>query len=108
MLHEPRPVGIGTGIGTGAGQAFVEAWVEDEGPGIAADSASTIFERFQRGAGTEPEAPGLGLGLWIVKSIIERHGGSVRVERTSAERTRFSMLLPQSQAADVEPAGLLT
>ena len=106
MLHEPRPVGIG--IGTGAGQAFVEAWVEDEGPGIAVGSAQTIFERFQRGAGAEPEAPGLGLGLWIVKSIIERHGGSVRVERTSAGRTRFSMLLPQSQAAGVEPAGLLT
>ncbi len=101
-LHEPRR------IGTGAEQAFVEAWVEDEGPGIADGSASTIFERFQRGAGTEPEAPGLGLGLWIVKSIIERHGGSVRVERTSAGRTRFSVLLPQSQAADVEPAGLLT
>jgi signal transduction histidine kinase len=100
MLHEPRR--------PGSGQAFMEVWVEDEGPGIPDGSAAAIFERFQRGAGTEPEAPGLGLGLWIVKSIVERHGGSVRVERTAAGRTRFCMLLPQSQPAELEPSRSLT
>lgn len=82
-----------------AGQ--IELWVEDEGPGVPGGSTGVIFDRFQRGLGTEPEAPGLGLGLWIVKSIIERHGGSIRVERTAEERTRFILFLPLA----TEPTG---
>jgi signal transduction histidine kinase len=74
----------------------IEVWVEDEGQGVAGASSGVIFERFQRGSETEPDAPGLGLGLWIVKSIIERHGGSIRVERTASQRTRFSIMLPQN------------
>jgi signal transduction histidine kinase len=73
----------------------IEIWVEDEGHGVPVGSPGAIFERFQRGADTEPDAPGLGLGLWIVKSIVERHGGSIRVERTAAQRTRFTLVLPQ-------------
>jgi len=92
----------------GAAPAQMEVWVEDEGPGIPAGSAATIFERFQRGEGTEPEAPGLGLGLWIVKSIVERHGGSVRVERTAQGRTRFCVLLPRSQSTDLAPSTVLS
>jgi signal transduction histidine kinase len=72
----------------------LETWVEDEGAGVPEGSSTAIFERFTRGIGTEPDAPGLGLGLWIVKSIIERHGGSVRMERTDAHRTRFILSLP--------------
>ncbi len=85
----------------------VRVWIEDEGPGVPANSTTTIFERFQRGADTEPEAPGLGLGLWIVKSIVERHGGSVRVERTAEQRTRFSLLLPLAQPTLPEPSKAL-
>jgi signal transduction histidine kinase len=72
----------------------VEVWIEDEGRGVPAGSTDAIFERFQRGSDSEPDAPGLGLGLWIVKSIIERHGGTVRVERTAEQRTRFTVTLP--------------
>jgi signal transduction histidine kinase len=78
----------------------IELWVEDEGPGVPGSSAGVIFERFQRGLGTEPEAPGLGLGLWIVKSILERHGGSIRVERTGEARTRFVLCLPLATGAN--------
>ncbi|HEY6451990.1 MAG TPA: ATP-binding protein [Steroidobacteraceae bacterium] len=77
-------------------EAQIEVWVEDEGQGVPAGNSGAIFERFQRGAETEPDAPGLGLGLWIVKSIVERHGGSVRVERTDKQRTRFTLVLPQA------------
>jgi signal transduction histidine kinase len=82
-------------IGGRPAGAQIEVWVEDEGHGVPAGSSQAIFERFQRGAETEPDAPGLGLGLWIVKSIVERHGGSIRVERTAAQRTRFTLVLPQ-------------
>jgi signal transduction histidine kinase len=82
-------------VGGRASDAQVEIWVEDEGQGIPAGSSGAIFERFQRGAEAEPDAPGLGLGLWIVKSIVERHGGSIDVQRTEAQRTRFTLVLPQ-------------
>jgi K+-sensing histidine kinase KdpD len=82
-------------IGAAARGAQVEAWVEDEGAGPAAESGAALFARFHRGAGgAEPEAAGLGLGLWLVKSIIERHGGSVAFARTDAGRTRFTLSLP--------------
>ena len=44
----------------------------------------TIFARFQRGSEEEPEPGGLGLGLWIVKSIIDRHAGTIALVRTAA------------------------
>jgi signal transduction histidine kinase len=72
----------------------VQAWVEDEGPGVIEDERGSIFERFYRAADQEPEPRGLGLGLWIVKSIVERHGGQVAAARTDTGRTRFSVTLP--------------
>ena len=69
------------------------SWVEDEGPGPAAGESAALFARFRRG-GTEPEPVGLGLGLWLVKSIVERHGGSIAFERTATGRTRFTLTLP--------------
>ena len=72
----------------------IVAWVEDEGPGLPAGDAASIFDRFRRGPDAEPEPGGLGLGLWIVKSIVERHGGNISAERTAESRTRFSITLP--------------
>jgi len=86
-------------IGAEARPGQVLAWVEDEGPGPAASEGEALFARFRRGAGAEPEAPGLGLGLWLVKSIIERHSGSVAFERTAAGRTRFTLSLPAENGA---------
>jgi signal transduction histidine kinase/HAMP domain-containing protein len=86
-------------IGAEARPGQVLAWVEDEGPGPAASDGEALFARFQRGGGAEPEAAGLGLGLWLVKSIIDRHAGSVAFERTAAGRTRFTLILPTEDGA---------
>jgi signal transduction histidine kinase/HAMP domain-containing protein len=83
-------------IGAAVHAATLESWVEDEGPGPA-DESVALFARFHRG-GTEPEPAGLGLGLWLVKSIIERHGGTVAFARTAAGRTRFTLMLPLEPA----------
>ncbi len=90
------PEGSTVRIGAERAGATLRAWVEDEGPGPAADG-SALFARFGRGGG-EPEPAGLGLGLWLVKSIIERHGGTVVCERTATERTRFTITLPLESA----------
>ena len=86
-------------IGAEARPGQVLAWVEDEGPGPAASDGEALFARFRRGGGAEPEAAGLGLGLWLVKSIIDRHSGSVAFERTAAGRTRFTLTLPAEGGA---------
>jgi signal transduction histidine kinase len=85
-------------VGATAVDQRVTAWVEDEGPGIPEGSNGSIFERFRRGADLEPEPGGLGLGLWISKSIVDRHGGEISATRTSEGRTRFSVTLPAEQA----------
>ena len=85
-------------IGADADAGEVHAWVEDEGAGPAALDDAQLFARFRRG-GSEPEPAGLGLGLWLVKSIIDRHGGRVAFERTADGRTRFSLTLPAEEAA---------
>ena len=85
-------------IGAETHPGEVRAWVEDEGAGPATANGDELFARFRRGDG-EPEPAGLGLGLWLVKSIIGRHGGSVAFERTAAGRTRFSFTLPAEVSA---------
>lgn len=54
--------------------------VHDSGPGIAADERERVFERFYRGRAVE--APGSGLGLAIARTIAERHGASLALERS--------------------------
>jgi signal transduction histidine kinase len=92
------PAGSVVRIGAAASGGEVRSWVEDEGAGPAGADGSELFGRFRRGGG-EPEAAGLGLGLWLVKSIIERHGGRVAFERTAAARTRFTLTLPAEEPA---------
>lgn len=92
------PEGSTIGIAGEQAGAEVRIWVEDEGPGVPDPESGTIFERFYRAADSEPEPRGLGLGLWIVKSIVERHGGRATAERTPLGRTRFTVTLPVSRA----------
>jgi signal transduction histidine kinase len=81
-------------IGGDSGDSEVRLWVEDEGPGAPGLDQGSIFDRFHRSADQEPEPRGLGLGLWIVRSIVERHGGTVVAGRGPDDRTRFTISLP--------------
>jgi signal transduction histidine kinase len=87
------PEGLPIRVGARQEGGRVEAWVEDSGPGLP-EGGEDIFERFKRGGAQEPEPGGLGLGLWISRSIIERHGGTIRAERTPSGHTRFTFTLP--------------
>ncbi|TLM71932.1 MAG: hypothetical protein FDZ70_08760, partial [Actinobacteria bacterium] len=77
--------------------------VEDEGPGVPPEERDRIFERFERADATSSQ-PGLGLGLYIVRTIVQGHGGSVHVEqRAEGTGARFVVELPL--AAGRPPAG---
>lgn len=67
--------------------------VRDGGPGIASADQLRIFERFQRGA-HEGTVEGFGLGLWIVKTIAEEHGGDVQLESSPGAGATFTISLP--------------
>jgi len=66
----------------------------DTGPGIPPADQSRIFERFFRGDRTRRRVAGAGLGLSIAKWIAEAHGGNLRLERSDASGTTFTVLLP--------------
>lgn len=93
------PEGSEIRVGGATAGSAVLVWVEDEGPGVPEPAEGSIFDRFHRGASEEPEPGGLGLGLWIVKSIIDRHGGTVVAARTAGNRTRFTVTLPRARGA---------
>src|SRR5262249_55346451 len=63
--------------------------VLDRGPGIAAEQRELIFERFWRGKGTASN--GAGLGLAIVREIMNAHRGSIRVEQAPAGGASFTL-----------------
>jgi signal transduction histidine kinase len=71
--------------------------VIDRGPGIDPGMAEKIFEPFQRATSMEP-IPGLGLGLYVVKMIVEGHGGHVAVDSHLGQGTRFIVDLPCAHA----------
>jgi signal transduction histidine kinase len=92
------PEGTPVRVGARRDGSRIEAWVEDSGAGLP--DGDDIFERFRRGGTQEPEPGGLGLGLWISRSIIERHGGSIRADRTASGHTRFTFTLPTDAGAE--------
>jgi signal transduction histidine kinase len=68
--------------------------VSDQGPGVPADKRERIFEPFYRLPGASERDGGVGLGLALVKSIAERHGGSVRCEDNPGGGASFVVELP--------------
>jgi two-component system sensor histidine kinase/response regulator len=77
----------------------VQFWVKDNGPGLTPEAQAQLFTEWTRLHRDQPD--GHGLGLAIVRRIIERSGGSVGVESTIGEGSRFYFTL-SSSARDVE------
>jgi len=71
--------------------------ISDKGVGIASEQLPHIFERFYRVPGIEVQRGsgiGLGLGLYITRVIVERHGGRIEVQSTPGDGSTFSVILP--------------
>ncbi len=77
--------------------------VEDRGIGITPDDRAHVFERFYRAADRSGRG-GYGLGLFLVKHVMDAHGGSVQLESERGKGSRFRLLFPVSTAGSPDEA----
>lgn len=97
--HTPDGAGIRIIVDTTPTLALLV--VEDDGPGIPDHAHESVFERFTQLKGMGASS-GIGMGLYIVRTIAEGHGGSVRTENASSGGARFVIKLPLAPGAVAE------
>lgn len=76
---------------------YLKVSVKDQGLGILQEDKEKIFERFYRAGNTQKKYPGMGIGLYICKKIIDEHQGTIWVESQSGEGSEFNFTLPKSE-----------
>ena len=83
----------------GVSESGMGFWVRDEGSGLPLDLQPVLFERFSRGSSYRVEE-GHGLGMSIVKAIVDQHLGSIKFETAEGKGTTFFVDFPalESQA----------
>jgi signal transduction histidine kinase len=98
IKHSPAGAEITVGLSLEADHSL-RLWVRDQGPGIPRSEHERIFERFYRlGSELRRETQGVGIGLAIVKHIVEGHGGHARVESEPGHGSCFTLELPPQPA----------
>ncbi|HWS08849.1 MAG TPA: ATP-binding protein [Xanthobacteraceae bacterium] len=79
--------------------------IADRGIGVPAGDLDRLFERYHRGSNVSGIV-GTGVGLYLVKMVVDMHGGAVAVESTEGEGARFTIRLPRKPAAAVETTAI--
>jgi signal transduction histidine kinase len=92
------PRGGTVSVHVGLVEGGVGVVVRDTGRGIPQEELTQIFEKYRRGMDAEG-TEGTGLGLFIVRSVIEAHGGTVSVDSSVGEGTGFTIFLPDTGPA---------
>jgi len=82
------------------GETAVSVYIQDSGAGIAPEDQDRIFDAF-----FTTKQGGTGLGLSICRSIVEDHGGELRLSKTTAGGTSFELILPLGFASSAPPSG---
>ena len=96
------------GVTVATADRFVEIAVRDTGIGIRPDQLPHVFERFRQADTSSTRAGGLGLGLSLVREIVELHGGQAHAESPGEGLgATFRLLLPASDVDSVEAARLI-
>ena len=96
LLENARRYGAGEiSVQLGSNGRFAQVRVNDRGPGVPRELRDRIFEPFYRLPGASERNGGVGLGLALVKSIAERHGGTVRCEARAGGGASFVITLPR-------------
>lgn len=88
------PVDTPVGVMVACTEDRASLAVEDHGPGVPPEDRARIFDRFTRLESTDSHTSGIGLGLYIVRTIAENHGGTARVEDTEGGGATFVVDLP--------------
>lgn len=78
----------------------VRVSVEDDGPGFPPDDVDKVFDRFFRADRARAHGGGIGLGLSIVKAVVDAHGGTVRAENRADKGARVTASFPRVRARD--------
>jgi signal transduction histidine kinase len=78
---------------------FARVAVADRGPGIPPEHHERIFQPFAR---LDPNDQGAGLGLWIVRKILQAHGGHIEVQSQPGQGTTMVVSLPLARRAPVQ------
>jgi signal transduction histidine kinase len=81
-------------LGSAVSGRNVRFWVRDTGEGISPIDQQRIFDRFARAANSRRRSEGAGLGLSIVRAIVEAHGGKVYVNSQLGTGSTFAVILP--------------
>ncbi|MBK3508314.1 CHASE2 domain-containing protein [Pseudomonas sp. MF6747] len=87
------PSGTTVTLSHGSAQGWLECRISDQGPGIAPGDLPELFSQYRRFDSAQG-SEGLGLGLTMVKAVIERHGGRVLCESELGKGSTFSLKLP--------------
>lgn len=92
-----------SGADTGS---FIEVSVADEGPGIAPEDQEFIFDRFRQVDGSiKRKSVGVGLGLYIVRNLVEGQRGKIRVDSELGQGAKFTFTLPTKPAGRQDDGG---
>ncbi|MFI6997392.1 sensor histidine kinase [Nocardia sp. NPDC050175] len=98
LTHTPPDASVAVRLTPTADEVLLE--VADTGPGLPADEADRIFERFYRTDNSRARTSGgTGLGLSIVQALVSAHGGTVDVRSTEGVGTTFTVRLPRETTA---------
>jgi len=93
------PEGGKVDVGLNAENGFVVLKVSDNGVGISSEFLPNVFERFRQDRATVKQSGGLGLGLAVVRNLVEMHGGTIEAESKGENRgATFTVRLPRKRA----------
>lgn len=92
VLHNEASVNIETTIEQQVRGIVIH--IEDDGIGLNEETKQNLFNRYYRGTTTEQKSEGTGLGMAIVKTLIEAHDGAITVESAEQQGTSFTITLP--------------
>jgi signal transduction histidine kinase len=79
--------------------------IADHGIGVPTADLDRLFERYHRGSNVSGIV-GTGVGLYLVKMVVDMHGGAVTVDSKEGEGSRFAIRLPRKSAAAAEPTAV--
>ena len=98
VIHNVSSVRIKTTVKKRESLLIIE--VQDNGIGMTEETQQNLFHQYFRGTPTEQNSEGTGLGMAIVKSLIEAHGGSIGVESELQRGTKFIVTLPIDKVSE--------